>query len=240
GGAGGARAGAGGRRGSPTDRSTTTPPIAGAGGSGTAGGRAAGSGAAGSGIAGGGAAGSGVAGSVATAGTGGAPAVGALTDPQIVAALGAANESEVEVNTIAVTKAIVPSVREYAQELVRAHTAAQQRLVAAATSASIVPVETSYSTNLRVAASEEVARLNAASTTDFETGYLQGQITQHTEVLRLIDGTLLRDAQNPALRAELSSTRAEVAGHLQLARTLADQLDLDVDAGIVSDTDAGI
>jgi putative membrane protein len=161
------------------------------------------------------------------------------SDAQIAAALLAANDGEVQENMLAVTKAVTPTVRAYAQDLVAAHSATVARLNTVATAANITPSDSDITTQLRSTSTRTRAKLQAASTSDFDMIYLQSQIDAHLDALKLIDEQLLPDAVATSLRAEIVTERADVAMHLLRARALAETLNLDVDAGLF-DVDAGI
>lgn len=212
----------------------SVPPV----GRGGAGANVAGRGGAGAGT--GGIAGSNAApaGSNAQAGAGGNQAV-SLSDAQIASVLLTADAGEVQQNMVALTRAVAPSARAFAQDLIDMHTAAQLRLNTLLTALNIVPQSSPVSDQLLKASDRIVAKLQNDSGVTFDMTYLQSQIDVHIQVLNLIDQTLLPNAKSEQLRNEIATVRAEVALHLARARTLAQALNLDVDAGVGGDIDAG-
>jgi putative membrane protein len=180
------------------------------------------------------------AGANAQAGAGGTRAIISLSDAQIASVLFTADEGEVQQNTLAVTRATAPAARVYAQDLIDMHRAADTRLTALLTTINISAQGNPVTDSLRQDSERIVAKLQGEPGTTFDMTYLQSQIEVHIKVLNLIDQTLLPNAKNEQLRNEIVVVRSEVALHLARARTLAATLDLDVDAGVGSESDAGL
>ena len=183
-------------------------------------------------------AGSGGAATAAGAGGTAGQTAAAIGDAEIVAVLTAVNNGEVQLNNVAVTKAVAPVARSYAQDLVNAHTASQTRLNGVITAASITPKDSAVSTDLTQTASQLVSKLQAQNLDTFDTTYIQSQIDVHRQVLEIIDEQLLPNVKGDAVRAEIRATRAEVVEHLNRARAIGETLDLGVDAG--TEADAGL
>lgn len=181
--------------------------------------------------------GSGGATTSSNAGSGG-QAAQALSDAEIVAILTAANNGEVQQGNVAVTKAVAPAVRTFAQDMVSMHTAAQTRLNGVITAENLTPAESTTSTDLTKTSSNIVSKLQAADLDAFDMLYIQTQIDVHRTVLTALDEQLIPAAKNAAVRTELTATRAVVVEHLNRARAIAVTLDLGVDAG--AEADAGI
>ena len=172
-----------------------------------------------------------------TAGAGG-QAAQAVRDEEIAAILTAANNGEVQQGNVAVTKAVSPAVRMYAQDLVAMHTAAQTRLNGVITATNLNPAENATASDLTLASSKLVAKLQAADLDAFDMTYIQAQIDTHRQVLTLIDERLLPSVKSDALRTEITLTREAVVQHLNRGRAIASTLELSVDAG--PEADAGL
>jgi putative membrane protein len=236
-GTGGSKSGSGGSSVGAAGRTSSTG-EGGSGGTATSNNESGGRGAAGRGTAAGGTSAGGQGGESAAAGSGGSPAQAVLTDAEIASVLSAANEGEVQQNTVALSKAEAPEARAFAQDLINMHQAAQTRLNTLLTSLNITAADNAVAQQLRAASLNIVTTLQDA-TGAFDMTYLQSQIDVHIQVLNLIDQTLLPSAQNAQVRSELAVVRGEVAMHLARARSLAASLMLDVDAGTI-DVDGGI
>lgn len=218
GGTGGAatRAGAGGDSGGPGGGGS----LAGAGGveSGGAGGATILGGAGGAAAGAGGALGG--AGGEATGGLGGA---GALEDTEIAHAADTANTGEIEQGTIAEERAQTEAVRDFAEMMVMAHTAARAELRSVAADNDIVLEDNAVSAGLAAQSALVVAALEAALESEFDLVYMQSQVAAHEMVLELMEEEWIPQADDPELRTLLEMQRGAVEAHLTAARaTLAD------------------
>jgi putative membrane protein len=167
----------------------------------------------------------GVAGSTSTpANTAGAAGGGMqrvdLNDAQIASIAVAANTGEVDQNTVAVTRAVNPDVRGFAQDMVAMHTAAVMRESALAATEMIVPADNHITQTLQTMSTTIVANLQAAEASEFDLMFMNGQVDVHTEVLALIRDQLLPEVTSVALRSELMEMQTTVMTHLERARTL--------------------
>lgn len=172
--------GRGGSRSAGTTANTGTTPSGGNGGrastpvAGNAGTGASGvTGGAGTRAAGSGGRTAGNAGSGQAAGASGARSAAVLSDAQVAAVLQTANAGEIEQNTIARTRGLAPSVRDFAQDLIAAHQASQIRLETLLLDLKLTPEDNAY----------EDQRLQALSQVSFDMAYLQSQIALHLQVL---------------------------------------------------------
>ncbi|HKU38118.1 MAG TPA: DUF4142 domain-containing protein, partial [Polyangiales bacterium] len=171
-------------------------------------------------------------GSGGSGGAGGATATRTLTDAQIAAVTTVANSGEVDLGTLAVARAVLPAVRDFAQMMVTMHTAAQTRQSAVLATLGVQIAPNPISTQLEADAMALRGQLTSASAAAFDRAYIQSQVDVHMRVLTTFDEQLLPNATAPALRADLMLARGEVAAHLALARTLLATLDDLSDAGV--------
>lgn len=165
----------------------------------------------------------GAGGTVATAGAAGAANVKviALNDAQIASVALAANEGEVEQNTVAITRARSADVRSFAQDMVDMHSAARQREMTLAASTKITPADNQITQTLQAMSQGIVANLQASDEGEFDAMFMNGQVDVHTQVLALINDTLLPQVESAPLRDELTSMKSTVTEHLERARQLA-------------------
>jgi putative membrane protein len=201
------------------------------------------SGSGGSGTAGRGASygGNGGAGVGGTSGTGGQPAAGGasgnpsasrLTDAQIAAVTSTANSGEVDMGMLALERAQLPEVRDFAQMMVTMHSAAQQRAMGVLQALGVTPAPNPVSDRLKSDADAMLVQLRSTEASQFDLIYISGQVDVHMKVLQLIDDQLLPSATADALKADLTTARGEVQMHLQLATALMAQLEDSLDAGV--------
>jgi predicted outer membrane protein len=159
-----------------------------------------------------------------------------LSDAQIAAVTSAANSGEIQLGTIALSRAHLEQVLAFAQEMITMHGAAQDRSLALLQSLNLTPVENNLSTQLAQDAQRTGVMLQNAAAADFDLLYVQSQIDIHTQVLQIFDDILLPSVTDAALRTDLSLARADVQRHLAEAQALL----LVVRAAPALDSDGGV
>lgn len=221
------------------DASTSNGGRSGHGGKGGSGGHAGGSGKGAAANAGhGGAAGTREeAGSTGTAragkgGSTGSAAEGRLNDGQIAAVTSTANMGEVEMGRIALMRAKIHYVHDFAQMMVDMHGAAQTRQAAVLRDLNVSIETNPTSMQLQTDATKIVNMLNKASASDFDRVYVQSQVDVHMQVLKLFDDQLLPNVTAPALREDLMKARGDVEAHLNMARKLLERVEEGADGGV--------
>lgn len=182
----------------------------------------------------------GAGGTSATGGTGGTAGNGGiggttnvqLSDAQIAAFTSTANLGEVSLGMLALTRVMLPAVRDFAQMMISMHTAAQTRQNAVLNTLGLTIAASPLSTQLENDAMQVTAQLNAAAANQFDLAYIRSQVDIHAKVLTIVDDQLLPNVSATALRADLTLTRSEVVSHLAAARVLLEQLENASDAGV--------
>jgi putative membrane protein len=151
----------------------------------------------------------------ATAGDG-AP----MDDGQIVAALEAANRSEVEQAREAERRTKNARVSQFAREMVHDYRAADDRLAELNEKDGIAPHSNPIAEQLRANGAQLMLTLRSSSDADFDKAFVDAQVTEHDQVLELLDVKLIPRAQNADLTNKLREIRSKVAVHLSVARAL--------------------
>jgi len=163
-----------------------------------------------------------------------------LSDAQIAQAFATANAGEGEQATLAVAHSSNSSVLTFARMLLADHTAAQVSLAGVLQSQHITTEDSKVSDQLRKSSGKIVDKLARSSAANFDKAFASAQLTVHSRVLHLLDTQLIPNATNPTLRATLTTARATVARHLQMARQLVDTLRSQAsDAGADGGNDGG-
>lgn len=164
-------------------------------------------------------------GAALTAGTAGAHgAVTNLSDAQVLHVMDTANTGEVAEAQIAADRAQSTAVRNFAQMMIANHSAAKDKGNTLAASTQLTPADNPVSQALRVETDAVTARLNAASSADFDRIYMDTQVTAHQKVLALVNANLLPSAQRAEIDALLSEMRTQVAAHLTQAQSILSAL----------------
>ena len=136
-----------------------------------------------------------------------------VTDERLVAIVMALNHLEVQSSNPALTRSTNEDVKQYAQKM----TAAHNRKLETLQQLGVEPEPNEVSQTLRDTAKGVREKLGEATGTEFDTKYMQLQISLHQNALNLLDYTLIPQTQDNNLRQQLIEMRAEVDNHLQEA-----------------------
>ena len=144
----------------------------------------------------------------------------AVTDPQIAAIVVAANSVDIEAGKLAQSKTKNQKVREFADSMVRDHTAVNNAAVALVTKLGVTPEENDTSRGLTASGEQTRARLSGLSGKSFDREYVDNEVAYHKLVIEALDKTLIPGAQNEELKATLVGVRPSFLAHLQHAEHL--------------------
>jgi putative membrane protein len=144
----------------------------------------------------------------------------AVTDPQIAAIVVAANSVDIEAGKLAQSKTKNRKVKEFADSMVRDHTAVNKAAVALVTRLGVTPEENDTSRSLTTSGEQTRARLSGLSGKAFDRAYIDNEVAYHKLVIEALDKTLIPGAQNAELKQTLISVRPSFIAHLQHAEQL--------------------
>lgn len=146
--------------------------------------------------------------------------MGANTVDGFVTSLAVSNMYELEAAKIAVAKSGNAEVKALANMILTDHTAAGEKLAAAApTAAPGVAIPTTLDERRQGL----IDNLNAATADDFDKVYLDQQVAAHNEALTLLNG-FKDNSDAPTLAALAGELVAPVTTHRDRARTLVDAM----------------
>lgn len=149
-----------------------------------------------------------------------APRPAAVTDPQIAAIVVAANTVDIEAGKLAQSKTKNKQVKEFADSMVRDHTAVNNAAVALVTKLGVTPEENDTSRALTSSGEQTRARLSGLSGKTFDREYINNEVAYHKLVINALDNTLIPGAQNAELKETLINVRPSFVAHLQHAEHL--------------------
>jgi len=147
-----------------------------------------------------------------------------MSDGQLLQVISMVDTGEIQQAQIALTKASSPQVRNFASDMVEQHTRAKQQTAALAAQNGLVLRSSPTSDKLQRDGTSMLETLQRTDTRQFDTVYIQGQVTQHDEVLKMLDDKLIPGAANARVRQQLSDARTLVQQHLRHATELKDAL----------------
>ena len=149
-------------------------------------------------------------------------AAGTVNDAQIAQIVVTANTIDIENGRIAVQHSKTPGVDEFANLMIKDHTAVNNNATALVTKLGVAPEPSDTSKSLRDAADKEQAKLKGLNGAAFDRAYLENEVAYHKQVLGAINDTLIPNAQNAELKKMLVDVKPAFQAHLDHAeKTLA-------------------
>src|SRR5919107_3769692 len=152
------------------------------------------------------------------------PHTAAVTDPQIAAIVVAANTVDIEAGRLAQSKTKNEKVKQFADTMIKDHTAVNKSAVALVTKLGVTPEESETSRGLTASGEKTRARLSGLSGEEFDREYIANEVAYHKLVIEAVDKTLIPNAKNAELKAALVGVRPALVAHLQHAEQLQAEL----------------
>jgi putative membrane protein len=153
-----------------------------------------------------------------------AAAADAPTDPQIAHIAYTAGVIDVAAGKQALARSHNKAVRSFAQEMVRDHSAVNDKALALVKSLHVTPQDNPTSQALTKQADAERAKLSHLSGAAFDRAYIDNEVAYHKTVNSALQSTLIPSAKNAKLKALLETGltlfREHEAHAEQLAKTV--------------------
>ncbi len=157
--------------------------------------------------------------------TGTASAQGAKpTDPQIAHIAYTAGVIDIKAAKLALGRSKNKEVIAFAKDMVRDHTAVNQKALALLKKLKVTPEDNDTSRSLVQKADEERATLSKLHGAEFDKAYANNEVAYHKTVNGALETTLIPDASNPELKDLLSTGLKIFQGHQEHAEHLAETL----------------
>ena len=154
-----------------------------------------------------------------------APAAAAApTDPQIAHIAYTAGNIDIEAGKQALKMSHNAAVREFAQEMVRDHTAVNDKALALVKKLKVTPQANPTSAALTKAADAERAKLSRLKGAAFDREYVNNEVAFHKTVNGALASTLIPSAKNGELKSLLETGLTLFKEHQAHAEQLAAKL----------------
>ena len=124
----------------------------------------------------------------------------------------------------AVKKARNKQVKAFAQDMIRDHTAVNNKALALVKKLHVTPEDNPTSQALKKQADDTRAQLAKMNGPEFDKAYIQNEVTYHQTVNGALQNTLIPSAQNPELKSLLETGLKIFQGHQQHAEQVAASL----------------
>lgn len=149
----------------------------------------------------------------------------AVTDPQIAQIVVTANSIDIDNGKIALKQSRTASVEEFANLMIKDHTAVNNNATALVTRLGVKPEASDTSKSLQSDADKEQAKLRGLKGAEFDRAYLENEVAYHTQVLGAITDVLIPNAQNAELKKMLVDVKPAFQAHLDHAKQSLAALD---------------
>jgi putative membrane protein len=153
-----------------------------------------------------------------------ANAAGAPNDAQIAHIAYTSGAIDIAAAKQALAKSKNAKVRDFAQEMVRDHTAVNDKALALVKKLHVTPQDNPTSQALQGAAKQKLAELGKLSGHAFDVGYANNEVAYHKTVNGALESTLIPNAQNAELKSLLQTGLKLFQEHQQHAEQLAASL----------------
>lgn len=143
------------------------------------------------------------------------------TDPQIamIAMIAVVADSvDIDAGKLAVEKADDKRVKEFAELMVRDHSAVNAKATALVKKLGVTPEESATSKSLKADGDKQLAKLKGLKGAEFDKAYVDNEVAYHEAVLGVLDKTLIPNTKNAELKSLLESARPVFASHLEHAK----------------------
>jgi putative membrane protein len=152
------------------------------------------------------------------------PAAAGPTDPQIAAIVVAANTVDINAAKMAKSKTKNKEVKEFAETMVRDHTASNKQATDLCKKLKVKPEDNPTAKGLTDGGKENEANLKKLKGAEFDKAYVDHEVAYHQTVLDAINNTLIPNAKNPELKDLLEKTAPVIQAHLDHAKKLQSEL----------------
>ena len=147
------------------------------------------------------------------------------TDANVVNALTAVNQGEIDYSQLGVDKATNPSVKQFAQQMVKDHTTMLDGVKSLTAKLAVTPAVNKKVDDLQKENQKDIADLNGKSAgKDFDHEFMEEQVDMHQEALDLLND-LDSKTTNADVKAAIAEAKPKVQAHLDQAKAIKDKVD---------------
>lgn len=146
------------------------------------------------------------------------------TDPQIAMIAVTADSIDIDAGKLAAEKSSNPKVKDFAQMMVRDHTAVNKKATDLAQKLKLTPEESDTSRSLKSDADKNMAKLKGLSGAEFDKAYMDNEVAYHEAVIKAVTETLIPNTKNAELKKLLESAGPIFTSHLTHAKEIQSSL----------------
>jgi putative membrane protein len=143
------------------------------------------------------------------------------SDPQIAHIAYTAGDLDIKAAQLALEKSKTKAVRDFADNMVKDHTAVNDQALALVKKLNVTPEDNATSKGLADQAADKRAELTKLSGAAFDKAYVDNEVAYHKTVNAALETTLIPSASNAELKSFLQTGLKIFQGHEQHAEHLA-------------------
>jgi putative membrane protein len=148
----------------------------------------------------------------------------APNDAQIAMIAVTADTVDIDAGKVAAAKTQNKQVKEFAETMVRDHTAVNNKAIALAQKLGVTPEESATSKSLKAGGEAQAAKMKDLTGAAFDKAYVDNEVSYHEAVAGVLDKTLIPNTKNAELKALLESARPIFGSHLEHAKMVQKSL----------------
>jgi putative membrane protein len=152
------------------------------------------------------------------------PAAAAPNDAQIAMIAVIADNVDIDAGKLAAQKASSKEVKEFAETMVRDHTAVNGKATALVKKLGVTPEDSDTSKSLKADGDKMLAKLKGMSGAEFDKAYVDNEVAYHEKVIGAVTTVLIPNTKNAELKSLLESAGPIFTSHLDHAKQLQSSL----------------
>lgn len=148
----------------------------------------------------------------------------APNDAQIAAIVVTANQVDIDAGKLAESKGSTKDIKAFGKQMVTDHAGVNQQATALVKKLKVKPEDNPTARSLKSGGDQNVQKLKGLKGAEFDSAYIDHEVTYHQAVLDAMDKTLIPSAKNEELKALLVKVRPAFVAHLEHAKQVQSTL----------------
>ncbi|MCY1345302.1 hypothetical protein D9M68_340140 [compost metagenome] len=148
----------------------------------------------------------------------------APNDAQIASIVVTANQVDIDAGKLAKSKASAKDVNAFAQQMITDHIGVNKSASALVKRLKVKPEDNPTSAGLKADGKKNLGKLKGLKGADFDSAYIDNEVTYHQAVIDAMDKTLIPNAKNEELKSLLVKVRPAFVAHLEHAKQIQGSL----------------
>lgn len=141
-------------------------------------------------------------------------------DAQIAMIAVVADTVDIDAGKLAAKSATDKKVKDFAETMVRDHTAVNAKATALAKKLNVTPEESATSKSLKKDGDAMLTKLKGLKGAEFDKAYVDNEVSYHEAVIGVVTKTLIPNTKNAELKALLESAGPIFTSHLEHAKEI--------------------